>query len=634
MSANKLYMVAPFLPPLKKWINQQRKRDLARQGQVGSLAEEAQNLVSDSPAPEVESTAQLPANAAFELKRLLSVNGGSQDASPTTIDEGNQANALLAMLRGGPSAGNLVPSFSNDLPPVTPMDQVTGTPPEPSSPHYHHAKPSPAVKQQPPPSFPFPSPAHQYQHQHNGSSHGPSLLGSNAHENLQRALPQKSQQHFQPPQQIHSQGPPVSMQQQFFPGSHPAPIHHGPIAPAASQLPAPRLNNHAMNLLSAFRAPSHPQGTSPAGFHATPHNNAQMSYPSLDQIPVPNHLPGQQHQQPPIGNAQHTRQRSAHQNSLLGLFRSPEPATASPAISESTPRNYAPSPVQQPNPDLQPAIASPPKQRSLSLAMMTRTLPKAKAVPPPLQSSNSAGMFPAKQAVREAQLANHPRSVSEAANKSFAPDAPRAPVSILPRPGSAATKDSPAPPTPEKVPSPHKLTRGHKNDAPANFTILQRPSPKATSTGSPEMPTPRQAAPKQKPTKQPQEAPKQFQPQILQRPKSEVTGSSSGQENAPQDTNNQRNALLALFAKQNPGLAQMDNNRSGSAMSGSSGAPLPSDPTMFRSRLASASSAVSNGDNDGLKSPSTPVEAKGFLLDYLNGVVKNEKNKGSKRGHV
>jgi mRNA-decapping enzyme subunit 2 len=28
------------------------------------------------------------------------------------------------------------------------------------------------------------------------------------------------------------------------------------------------------------------------------------------------------------------------------------------------------------------------------------------------------------------------------------------------------------------------------------------------------------------------------------------------------------------------------------------------------------------------------VEAKGFLLDYLNGVVKSEKNKGPKRGPV
>ena len=114
----------------------------------------------------------------------------------------------------------------------------------------------------------------------------------------------------------------------------------------------------------------------------------------------------------------------------------------------------------------------------------------------------------------------------------------------------------------------------------------------------------------------------------------EKSGSIPGAEQPMQDTGEQRNALLALFAKQNPGLSQAE-SRSGSAMSSNSGAPLPSDPSLFRSRLASASSMVSNGgENDGLRSPSTPVEAKGFLRDYLNGVVKSEKNRGPKRGPV
>ncbi|KAH0311074.1 DCP2-domain-containing protein, partial [Aureobasidium melanogenum] len=625
VSANKLYMVAPFLPPLKKWINQQKKRDAARQAQVESVVEEALDVPSDSPAAEAPA-----ANAASELKRLLSVNVPGQDSPQTANGEGNQANALLAMLRGN-LTGGLAPPADNDLPPVTPLDQVTSTPPEPGTPHYQHHQPSPAVRQQPPPGFPFPSPAHQ----RNVSLHPPGFFGQSAHENLQRVVPDMSHMSQQPPHavhHIHPQGPHPSMQQQLFPGGHPAPIAHGPVAPSASQLPAPRLNNHAMNLLSAFKAPSQ----SPVGQNSMPYGNGSMSFPSPNQ----NHMQAHQQQQL-TGNAQHARRRSEHQNSLLGLFKSPNPPRAAP-VSQSPQATLPFHTAQNPASTAPPTTAPTPQQRNASLAMLTRTLPKAKPTPPPAQTK--VDMFPAKQAVQEVQAAQN-RAAPEAPSRPSAPDAPRAPVSILPRPGSAANRGAPAPPSSDSIQTPHKLRRGNKNESPANFTILQRPSPRADHNGSPEMPqarqapppkqpTPKQAAPRQSAPKQAQEVPKQFQPQILQRPKAEKSGSTPGAEQPMQNTGEQRNALLALFAKQNPGLSQAE-SRSGSAMSNNSGAPLPSDPSLFRSRLASASSVLSNGgDNDGLKSPSTPVEAKGFLLDYLNGVVKSEKNKGPKRGPV
>ncbi|THW21194.1 DCP2-domain-containing protein [Aureobasidium pullulans] len=623
VSANKLYMVAPFLPPLKKWINQQKKRDVARQAQVEAVVEESLDIPSDTPVPEVPS-----ANAAFELKRLLSVN--VPESPQTGGGEENQANALLAMLRGNASAGGLAPP-TDDLPPVTPLDQVTSTPPEPGTPHYQHHQPSPAVRQQPPPGFPFPSPAHQ----RNPSLHPPGFFGQNAHQNLQRVMPQMSHMSQQPPQavqHIHPQGPHPSMQQQLFPGGHPVPIAHGPVAPSASQLPAPRLNNHAMNLLSAFKIPSQ----SPVSHHAMPYGNDSMAFPSPNQ----GHM--QPQQQSPMGDSQHVRRRSAHQNSLLGLFKSPDPPRAVP-VSQAPQATLPTQGAQSPAPPASITTTATPQQRNMNLAMMTRTLPKAKPTPPPAPINQGANMFPAKQAVQEVQ-AKQSRSTPEASSKNFAPDAPRAPMSILPRPGSAATRGSPAPPASESIQTPHKLRRGNKSGSPASFTILQRPSPRADQNGSPEMPqvgqpppkqpTPKQASPRKSAPKKAQEAPKQFQPQILQRPKVEVSGADLSGEQPLQNAGEQRNALLALFAKQNPGLAPAD-SRSGSAMSNNSGAPLPTDPSIFRSRLASASSAVSNGgDNDGLKSPSTPVEAKGFLLDYLNGVVKNEKNKAPKRGPV
>jgi len=623
VSANKLYMVAPFLPPLKKWINQQKKRDAARQAQVEPVVEEPLAVSSDSPAAEAPA-----ANAAFELKRLLSVNVPGQDSPQTAGGEGHQANALLAMLRGNASAGGLAPPTETDLPPATPLDQVTHTPPEPGTPHYQHHQPSPAVRQQPPPGFPFPSPAHQ----RNVSLHPPGFFGQHAHENLQRVVPDMSHMSQQSPhaaRHIHPQGPHPSMQQQLFPGGHPAPIAHGPVAPSASQLPAPRLNNHAMNLLSAFKAPSQ----SPIGHNAMPFGNSAMGFPS------PNQSYMQAQQQQPSGDVQQPRRRSAHQNSLLGLFTSPDPPRATPVSQPpqtSIPLQAAQSPASNaPTPTL-----PTPQQRNASLAMLTRTLPKAKPTPSPVHAN--VDMFPAKHVVQEVQAAQN-RAAPEAASKTFAPDAPRAPVSILPRPGSAATRGSPAPPPSESVQTPHKLRRGNKSDSPASFTILQRPSPRADHNGSPEMPqirqppppkqsTPKQTVPKRSVTKQAQEAPKQFQPQILQRPKADQ--STPGVEQPLANAGEQRNALLALFAKQNLGPPQGE-SRSGSAMSNNSGAPLPTDPSLFRSRLTSTSSVLSNGgDNDGLRSPSTPVEAKGFLLDYLNGVVKSEKNKGPKRGPV
>ncbi|KAI4857272.1 DCP2-domain-containing protein [Aureobasidium sp. EXF-8846] len=618
VSANKLYMVAPFLPPLKKWINQQKKRDAARQAHVEPVVEEALAIPSDSLAVDVPA-----ANAAFELKRLLSVNLPGQGSPQTISGEENQGNALLAMLRGNASSAGLAPPTNNDLPPATPLDQVTHTPPEPGTPHYQHHQPSPAVRQQPPPGFPFPSPAHQ----RNVSLHPPGFFGQNAHENLQRMVPDMSHMSQQPPhavRHIHPQGPHPSMQQQLFPGGHPAPIGHGPVAPSASQLPAPRLNNHAMNLLSAFKGPSQ----SPIGHNAMPYGNSPLSFPGSNQNDM------QAQQQQPTGDRQQPRRRSEHQNSLLGLFTSPDPPRATPVPQPSQtglPVHTAQSPA--------PTVPTP-KQRNANMAMFTRTLPKAKPTPPPAQIN--VDMFPAKHVVQEVQAAQN-RAVPENTSKVFAPDAPRAPVSILPRPGSAATRGSPAPPPSESIQTPHKLRRGNKSESPASFTILQRPSPRAAPNGSPEMPQVRQLPPppkqplpkqptqKQSVPKRAQEAPKQFQPQILQRPKS---GASPGVDQPTGNPGEQRNALLALFAKQNLGPSQGE-SRSGSAMSNNSGAPLPSDASMFRTRLASTSSAMSNGgDNDGYRSPSTPVEAKGFLLDYLNGVVKSEKNKGPKRGPV
>jgi mRNA-decapping enzyme subunit 2 len=602
-------MVAPFLPPLKKWINLQKKRDAARLLQAGSLPEELEYVPSDTPNLETHVLSEPPAGAADELKRLLSVNVVAANSDQTAGNDGNQANALLAMLRGNSS---LAPPVEAPLPPRTPLDQVFTTPPEPGTPHHQHPQPSPAVRQQAPPAFPFSSPAQQVNHQHTNSLHPPGFFGQDAQRTQQRLVPQMShmsQQSAHESRHIYPTGSHPSMQQQLFPGGHPAQISHGPIAPSASQLPAPRLNNHAMNLLNAFKAPAYAREASPVNHHVMPHAN--MNYPqSQHQVPTG---------EPPQG-----RRRSAHQNSLLDLFKSPEAQKAAP-VAQTPPDNV---PTPRNNQPIVPVTSStagiPINQKGVNTAMMTRTLPRHK-------SATGGDMFPAKHAVQKAQAAQN-RSTSEASSMGTR----RGPVSILPRPGSSTTTMTTTR-EPDGAPSPHKPRRGHKSESPSNFTILQRPSPRADRNGSPgiaegkKMLAQKQQAQRHDVSRRAQEAPKQFQPQILQRPRADKAATSPSLEQQLHNDGDARNTLLALFAKQKPGMGNIE-ARSASAMSGGSGAPLAADSSIFRSRLASASSVVSNGgDNDGLRSPATPVEAKGFLLDYLNGVVKNEKNKGGVR---
>ncbi|KAL8712129.1 MAG: hypothetical protein Q9220_003563 [cf. Caloplaca sp. 1 TL-2023] len=198
MNANKFYMVAPFLVPLKKWISQQK-----RQGKGKSMAqdqESIENLVDPMqtdhgfndteavpPSGDLErllaglrqplqapsaNGLQPPGNAAtaqeasLQLKNLLHVqttnpsgleiqNSYNASGQPVPIaaqrlsHKSKDASALLALIKGGTSI-QPVPV------PQTPAEQVTGTPAVPGSPPHHHATLANISTQNPPPSFPIP----------------------------------------------------------------------------------------------------------------------------------------------------------------------------------------------------------------------------------------------------------------------------------------------------------------------------------------------------------------------------------------------------------------------------------------------------------------------------------------------
>ncbi len=121
-NANKFYMVAPFLVPLKKWILQQRKRESRLSSQpyetIQTVAEEAATCYEadltngvDCPAnipsdlPEVSQTQVPPMDPSVHLKQMLNIESSCKTShdSLSTLPQVDTAksNALLALLRKG-----------------------------------------------------------------------------------------------------------------------------------------------------------------------------------------------------------------------------------------------------------------------------------------------------------------------------------------------------------------------------------------------------------------------------------------------------------------------------------------------------------------------------------------------------
>lgn len=162
ISANKFYMVAPFMQHLKKYIAMERKRDKRHSSNlavpptaVGSTAfngeqqhlavlEGAMGPVSPpipSSLPEVTPSAML--DPALLLKQQLNIPAAQ---SPTTTNvDSVKSNALLALLRSGSAV-----EMRND--PHTPLEK-TAFAPQPQSPERPTPRASLLNMQSPPPTF-------------------------------------------------------------------------------------------------------------------------------------------------------------------------------------------------------------------------------------------------------------------------------------------------------------------------------------------------------------------------------------------------------------------------------------------------------------------------------------------------
>lgn len=340
-NANKFYMVAPFLHPLKKWIAQQKK--IAAKTQAGvkssegyiSMEENGHRIIGTPAlrsAPEPAVPSDLPEvtthDASSHLKQLLNIGGplpptGTLQAPASSSVDQSKSNGLLDLLRKGKQEA--VPnSQSRELP--LPSASHPGAPhveqPAHLAPNFfpgfpqqqQHLAPSTFMQQTPihtsqvrQQSFaqPLLDPA-----QHASVLHPPrvgqqELSGSPASQQnpqIPAPYPQSGVLHSppfnaMPPKQaapFQRTGDP-----QF---SQPTQLSQLPSAqvPPASKLPPPKLTSHSLKLLDVFKA------------------NTPKGVPSPQAATLIAHEQGQ----PQAGKT------SLHQDSLLDLFRGARTAPA------------------------------------------------------------------------------------------------------------------------------------------------------------------------------------------------------------------------------------------------------------------------------------------------------------------
>ncbi|KAL2438552.1 mRNA decapping complex subunit 2 [Exophiala dermatitidis] len=331
LNANKFYMVAPFLTPLKKWIAQQRKKENRYSSQLAAppmVPEEATTederdnhaVGAETGQHRQQGSSDLPEVSALpvsdptsHLKEMLNIGSvplskplqplqlpppppPSQPAHMPQVDE-EKSHALLALLRNGqqgPPGPQPIP------PPHTPFEQISALPEEQRSPHPSHVRPPQLDRLPPPPQF-FGQPEGLVQ---------PSPLSFNGHNAGSRttqgtelgSIPMAPriapyQQTLEPP---YAQERPMELAQRNV--------------PPASALP--QLTNHTKALLDVFKAAPSPP-----------------AIPTLDQVqpqlapepaPVGSMQPGGEKTQAQFqGMPSVQRPVDAHKTSLLGLFHQP-----------------------------------------------------------------------------------------------------------------------------------------------------------------------------------------------------------------------------------------------------------------------------------------------------------------------
>ncbi len=662
-NANKFYMVAPFLVPLKKWISQQRKRESRvssqAHGAIPTLAEEplteyeadfvdsAENRHTiPSDLPEVSQPQDPQVDPSTHLKQLLSVrNDASVESEHVAVMpnvDAAKSSALLALLRKGSRPD--VPDISK---PNTPFDQPSCPPDVPGTSLHRDRRPLHTT------ALPLPPPQHltlPHQVEIDAGNHFmPLARPAKALTPLTPTFASSAGSPVRNAASHHGAAPYQRTGDPDFSHSHFEPSH-GPRVPPASALPP--LTNHARTLLDVFKSvsptqqplsippalPQHePLSTSSAKSHVQPANPA-----ILPPSKVPTLLANRAKARTQEGND--LKQTTMdHRTSLLGLFKLLPTPTAEMAPNGSTPKP-APAPVElaaSSTPTIQ--KAEPQEKQLLTKVLQQNSSLLAKTASPvtggarlgqtsatisgPLNQPQFEGIV---KSSRQPSLPNGQARSPAPAHRTLYDPNQSVQKKILTRPARAdqSPAGSPRPTRPSYAVSPKRPTSRQNDEAkPFQPQILRRLA--TDQKHSPLQPTakavtqPSQEAFQQPPTTSPsptmQSAPKR--PQTHQKMKTE----------------SHRQTLLSLFSIPSPPSptnqapappAGVPDRISTSPPAPGSGivSPLVEKHLSARSRLGSLASVVSAGSQarPAGEKRQTAASDKAFLLGYLGRIASQE----------
>ncbi|KAF7865421.1 hypothetical protein EAF04_006397 [Stromatinia cepivora] len=650
-NANKFYMVAPFLPPLKKWILDQKRKDakMAANNQATGNISHDEGITEDDQA--IEPSINYNASASQDAERtrrnaadlalsaIMQVQPSNQGLQPGAINPAqsqashSSGQQLLALLHGKPPVDQ---PPSTQPPPQTPLDHIITQPPFPKTPHHQVLNSSHILNQPPPPTFPL--------QQHQGQR--PMQAYSNQQPDLrvrqdQRSIPDMQYRHQVPPQMPQH----IPQQRERHPYQPPL-IHPQPLPPNAQKVLFTGGPVHStMVPQHVQQQPPHPNFTTSGSMHLP-------QFPSVHTTMVP--------PQPKEAPAALT----SHSLLLLNAFKTRDQANGNVTSSRMSSQAPAQSHVSPAIREAQELPGESSRPIPVTAPTESKYLPAFNAGIPSTGSNNQTARPPISEHQRSMLLGMFKSPAAQPATLAAAPVTVALPTSGSPSVVelSAVELASP-PPIPQQEATDGNAAVGKashgipemnpESNLPFRATsILTRPAngqkdtkphgslSKKTITGS-EMHNSSKTAFQTS-------LEKPFQPQILKRPQANtvkaspllapstiaayspnlapanVTGPSTSPlsftSQAPQSTE-QKHALLSLFGK-SPMAASSPISRTPPHDGPSSNTLIDATRSVAsRSRVENLASA--NGESMSRRGSQTPISSadKGFLLNYLDAVA-------------